>query len=48
MKALLETGEIPTTAGQSHGTRSLKARATSRMWGETEPEATQRAIRRAS
>lgn len=48
MKSLLETGEIPTTAGQSHGQRSLKGRATSRLWGETEPEATQRAVRRAS
>jgi uncharacterized membrane protein len=48
MKALLETGEIPTVAGQSHGPRSLKGRANSRMWGETEPEATQRVARRAS
>ena len=50
MKALLETGEIPTIAGQPHGPRSLKARATTRMWGENEPEATQRASvrRRAS
>jgi len=50
MKALLETGEIPTTAGQPHGPRSLKGRASVRMWGETEPEATQRAAvrRRAS
>jgi uncharacterized membrane protein len=46
MKALLETGEIPTTAGQSHGPRSLTGRATARVWGETEPEATQRVPRR--
>jgi len=46
MKSLLETGEIPTVAGQSHGPRSLKGRANSRLWGETEPEATQRAVRR--
>ena len=46
MKALLETGEIPTTAGQSHGPRSLKGRAMQKMWGETEPEATQRAVAR--
>lgn len=45
MKALLETGEIPTTAGQPHGRRSLKSRAAIRMMRETEPEATQRDVR---
>lgn len=35
-KALMETGEIPTTKGQSHGPRSLKT-AVARLMDPTEP-----------